>query len=349
MTLQVREVDEISWCVDWDVDLEQTGGTKQTAFVFNGIPECKPHFTLTCHHGKLKSTDSKHISRSVTLRLTRYDQKSQGETEESNPNSKTARNSIWNCETLSVSIRINRGTWLTKKAGLLHEFTDAKESWTFKDPRFQTNATSDGSLLKCEFYIRFATPSGIEMLGALKRMTDYYFHQQSHCDVSFHFPNDEQPIGAHIKILSSVSSVFAAMFQHDMQESKTGKVFIGDMERDMFYQLLHYIYSGRILTSLTEGTAQKLLLAADKYNVTGLGKECTTFLVSNIHWETAVGLLIWAHVHSIGQVKEAAMRVVADYREIVCTLHAWEVLTKKHPDLCLEATRRMILSSILPK
>ncbi|XP_045027835.1 speckle-type POZ protein B-like [Daphnia magna] len=180
------------------------------------------------------------------------------------------------------------------------------------------------------------------MVEALKHTTDYLFLQQSHCDVQFCFPNDEKPIRGHVKILSSRSSIFAAMFQHDMQEFKTGQVVIQDTERDIFYQLVHYIYSGRTWTSLNEGTAQKLLLAADKYNVTGLSIECTSYLISNITWERAVDLMIWAHVHSIDKVKEAALDIVAKNGKQICPLKAWEGLVINYPHLCLEATRRMI-------
>ncbi|XP_045028658.1 uncharacterized protein LOC116921110 [Daphnia magna] len=344
MAVQIRKLHETSWCADWDVDLEQTGGSKQATFVFQRYPKCKPNFSLTCHYGKLKSTDSKPVSRSIILRLTRSDKQSEVETDVSDVSRKKAHNPIRYYETISVSIRINSGTWLKKETGLIHELTDTKESWSFKDARFQFNATSDGSLLKCEFCIKFATSSVIEMLAALERMTDCFFHQQTHCDVQFCFPNDEQPIGAHVKMLSSASSVFAAMFQHEMQESKTGHVLIQDTERNIFYQLILYIYSGQIRTSWTEGTAQKLLLAADKYNVTQLAKECTNYLISNIQWDRAVDLMIWANLYSIYQVKEAAIEVVVKNRKQICLLDAWKELAINYPLLCLETTRRILLA-----
>ncbi|KAK4010505.1 hypothetical protein OUZ56_019647 [Daphnia magna] len=346
MAVQIRKLHETSWCADWDVDLEQTGGSKQATFVFQRYPKCKPNFSLTCHYGKLKSTDSKPVSRSIILRLTRSDKQSEVETDVSDVSRKKAHNPIRYYETISVSIRINSGTWLKMETGLIHihELTDTKESWSFKDARFPFNATSDGSLLKCEFCIKFATSSVIEMLAALERMTDCFFHQQSHCDVQFCFPNDEQPIGAHVKMLSSASSVFAAMFQHEMQESKTGHVFIQDTERNIFYQLILYIYSGQIRTSWTEGTAQKLLLAADKYNVTQLAKECTNYLISNIQWDRAVDLMIWANLYSIYQVKEAAIEVVVKNRKQICLLDAWKELAINYPLLCLETTRRILLA-----
>ncbi|KAI9559153.1 hypothetical protein GHT06_015942 [Daphnia sinensis] len=241
------------------------------------------------------------------------------------------------CKPISISVSSDG----ISRAEMRREETPHMENWTVELSRYSFAPGKSTDLLSFVFSIKFKTGVS-EMVEALKHMTDYFFLQQSHCDVQFCFPNDEQPIKAHVKILSSRSSVFAAMFQHDMQESKTGHVLIEDTERDIFYQLLHYIYSGRTWTSLTEGIAQKLLLAADKYNVTQLAKECTSFLISNIQWESAVDSMIWAHVHSIGQVKEAALDVVVKNGKQICPLDAWERLSINYPHLCLETTRRMM-------
>ena len=64
--------------------------------------------------------------------------------------------------------------------------------------------------------------------NALHQLCDLYF-TQTDCDIKFCFENG-QHIGGHRSILKARSPVFAAMFQHDMQESKTGQVVITDIE-----------------------------------------------------------------------------------------------------------------------
>lgn len=51
---------------------------------------------------------------------------------------------------------------------------------------------------------------------------------------------DVQRIGGHVSILSARNKVFAVMFNHDMQERKTGQVVVEDIEPKIFSQLLHF-------------------------------------------------------------------------------------------------------------
>ena len=74
----------------------------------------------------------------------------------------------------------------------------------------------------------------------------------------------DQQIGGHVNALSIRSPVFAAMFENDMKESKTGRVIIQDICPKVFKQLLQFIYSGLVYEPLTENTAQSLYVAADK-------------------------------------------------------------------------------------
>ncbi|EFX77491.1 hypothetical protein DAPPUDRAFT_213444 [Daphnia pulex] len=134
------------------------------------------------------------------------------------------------------------------------------------------------------------------------------------------------------------------MFNHDMQESKTGQVVITDIKRDVFYQLLHYLYSGRTSTLMTQDIANPLYAAAHKYSLEDLQKECeecVRMLLSDIQVSNVVGMLIWSHVHSVEEVKNAALDVVAKNGKTVCLSIDYKKMMRTHPDLCLEATRHM--------
>jgi speckle-type POZ protein len=161
------------------------------------------------------------------------------------------------------------------------------------------------------------------------------------------------------------------MFQHNMQESITGEVFIQDIERDIFYQLLHFIYSGRISDPLTESTAQQLLTAADKYDIQDLKKECASFLLPYVNETNAqkmfgladafhvknlkeecerillldmqttnvLNLIIWADLHSAEKVKEAALNFARANSQTLSQSDDYEKKiprVSRVPDICLE-------------
>ncbi len=142
--------------------------------------------------------------------------------------------------------------------------------------------------------------------------------------------------------LEVMSTVFAAMFKHDMQESKTRQVKIQDIKPDIFKPLLHYIYSGRICEPLSETSAQPLYVAADKYDISDLMKECVRFLFSRIRVDNASNLMVWAHLHSVDTLTNAALNFTGQHGKEICSLKDWEELTKNYPELSVLAVRRIL-------
>ena len=224
-----------------------------------------------------------------------------------------------------------------------------------------------------KFFLQFKIFRFNQMNAIVKQTTDYLFLQQTNCDVHFRFQRTSEKIGAHRCILSARSPVFAAMFQHNMQESKTGEVMIQEIEKDIFYQFLHFIYSGQTSDPLTETTAQQLLAAAVKYNIQDLKAECASFLLPYVSETTAqkmfefanvfnvknlreecehillldiqmtnvLNLIIWADLHSAENVKEAALNFARANSQTLFQSDDYEKMMREYPDICLEATRRM--------
>lgn len=69
---------------------------------------------------------------------------------------------------------------------------------------------------------------------------------------------------AHKAILAARSPVFAAMFEHAMEESRANRVEITDVEPDTLAEVLRFIYTGRVVDLDNPNSAQDLLAAADK-------------------------------------------------------------------------------------
>lgn len=63
-------------------------------------------------------------------------------------------------------------------------------------------------------------------------------------------------------LLPARSPVFAAMFEHEMEERKHNRVEITDVDHEVLREMLRFIYTGKA-TNL-EKMADDLLAAADK-------------------------------------------------------------------------------------
>jgi hypothetical protein len=209
----------------------------------------------------------------------------------------------------------------------------------------QTKNPNESKPLTCLLWLEFETIAGGEK-NALKQLTELYV-QQNQCDVQFNL-QDDQHIGGHSHILVARSPVFAAMFQHEMKETKTGQVSIQDIQPDIFKQLLHYICSGRLSLLLTETTAQRLFEAADKYDIGDLKKECVDFLLLCIRVDNVINLMAWANIHSVEELKEETLEFTSYRGKEISLLKNWRSLMKNYPEVFCEATRRIIDRMSLP-
>ena len=81
-----------------------------------------------------------------------------------------------------------------------------------------------------------------------------------HSDVTLTVGDTDIP--AHKNILSARSPVFAAMFEHDCEETRENRVTIEDVDVEAFESLLRFIYTARVENG-TKLNAD-LLIAADK-------------------------------------------------------------------------------------
>ena len=63
-------------------------------------------------------------------------------------------------------------------------------------------------------------------------------------------------------LFSARSPVFNAMFEHEMEEKKHGRVEITDVEPEVMNEILRFIYTGKAPN--LEKMADELLAAADK-------------------------------------------------------------------------------------
>lgn len=146
----------------------------------------------------------------------------------------------------------------------------------------------------------------------------------------------DQRFLAYKGILSAQSSVFAAMFEHEMQETIENHVTINDVDPDVFRELLRYIYTDQLTANLN-GMAFKLYAAADKYDISTLKSLCRDQLMDKLNWKNAVETLILADTHSDLEMKNQTLRFLCGNRAAKVTkTDSWAKLIINYPHLVTE-------------
>uniref|UniRef100_A0A1A9VF18 BTB domain-containing protein n=1 Tax=Glossina austeni TaxID=7395 RepID=A0A1A9VF18_GLOAU len=122
---------------------------------------------------------------------------------------------------------------------------------------------------------------------------------------------DGHEIRAHKNILAARSRVFAAMFEHEMEERQLNRVVITDVNHIVLKEMLTYIYTGKI--SNLNIIALDLLAAADKYALGSLKILCENALYVNPTVENAGETLILADLHKAHQLKAKIITFIKAY------------------------------------
>lgn len=225
----------------------------------------------------------------------------------------------------------------------------SSDEWASLPFAFQTDLISSywvREALKKKFevslWIDFGSPDSRAESLQLRKMSNL-FANQILCDVTFELSKKES-IGAHVAILSAVSPVFAAMFNHDVQEAKSRMVNIVDIEPEVFKQLLSFTYNGKVeVADLNNGNiAQKLLVAADKYGIEELKLQCELRLKSLVSIENVLDILLLAERYCCQKLYRTTLEFAANQCKYICFIQPrWKELVYEHPSICLELTQRM--------
>ncbi|CAG5102326.1 Similar to spopla: Speckle-type POZ protein-like A (Danio rerio) [Cotesia congregata] len=147
--------------------------------------------------------------------------------------------------------------------------------------------------------------------GCKRKLSDDFkdfFETKKKCDVAIKVGDKE--FCAHKMILIARSSVFEAMFSHDMKENKENEVTIPDIDPEVFKKVLDYIYTDRVDDLIS--FAEKLLEAADKYQLQGLKDLCECSLSKTLTPGNAVKILILADRHYAKRLKEVAIDFITN-------------------------------------
>jgi len=145
---------------------------------------------------------------------------------------------------------------------------------------------------------------------------------------------DTPAVPAHRVILASRSSVFRAMLESEMEESRSGIIKIYDVSYDVLRAFVHYMYTAEAL--LDEQMASDLLVLAEKYEVKHLKTFCEKFITSKVNNENAIAHYAFAHRHSAKQLLEASLSVLMDNMSTLADREEYKELVEKDPRLVVE-------------
>ncbi|XP_055324032.1 protein roadkill isoform X1 [Sitodiplosis mosellana] len=151
---------------------------------------------------------------------------------------------------------------------------------------------------------------------------------------------------AHKAILAARSPVFAAMFEHEMEERKQNRVAISDVDHEVLKEMLRFIYTGKAPN--LEKMADDLLAAADKYALEKLKVMCEEALCVNLSVETAADTLILADLHSADQLKAQTIDFINTHPTDVTETLGWKNMIASHPHLIAEAYGALATQQIPP-
>ncbi|CAH2105646.1 unnamed protein product [Euphydryas editha] len=144
---------------------------------------------------------------------------------------------------------------------------------------------------------------------------------------------------AHKAILAARSPVFAAMFEHEMEERKRNRVDITDVDHEVLREMLRFIYTDRAPN--LDKMADDLLAAADKYALDRLKVMCEEALCLSLSVETAADTLILADLHSADQLKAQTIDFINTHATDVMDTAGWKNMISSHPHLIAEAFRAL--------
>ncbi|GBP79947.1 Protein roadkill [Eumeta japonica] len=136
------------------------------------------------------------------------------------------------------------------------------------------------------------------------------------------------------------SPVFAAMFEHEMEERKRNRVDITDVDHEVLREMLRFIYTDRAPN--LDKMADDLLAAADKYALERLKVMCEEALCLSLSVESAAETLILADLHSADQLKAQTIDFInTSHATDVMDTAGWKNMISSHPHLIAEAFRAL--------
>ena len=145
----------------------------------------------------------------------------------------------------------------------------------------------------------------------------------------------------HKAILAARSPVFAALF---VNNEKDPVVEVIDVDRDIIWEALRYIYTGRVQN--LESIAKELLRVASVYEIQDLQAMCEESLCRNLSVDNAVAVIGLTERYNADKLRSKAIEFVAAHATQLINTDAFKALEYSRPDVIVELFNAMVKSGV---
>ncbi|XP_055356909.1 speckle-type POZ protein homolog [Paramacrobiotus metropolitanus] len=132
------------------------------------------------------------------------------------------------------------------------------------------------------------------------------YTSQEGCDMVL-VSSDNGLFPVHKAILIARSKVFAAMLIHPTTEAENGICRIDDTDGETIAAMLEFMYTATCADLSI--MAEKLVVAADKYDLADLRAVCQECLCSSLNVASAARMLILSNQHDLKRLREASLQL----------------------------------------
>jgi len=152
-------------------------------------------------------------------------------------------------------------------------------------------------------------------------------------------------IPCHRDILAARSEYFVAMFEHDLKENQTGEVEIVDFDLETVKAVVHHIYTGEV--KFSKDNAEKMIRAADKYQMGGLKKKLEDILIKAVRMENAIDMFVLGDGVHADKLKYVSKEVIVKNSvAIVEADDGWKEKLGRFSDLAVEMFEAVVKSKM---
>ncbi|XP_008208260.1 speckle-type POZ protein-like [Nasonia vitripennis] len=233
-----------------------------------------------------------------------------------------------------VNLFITRGVSDIQHASFLNKDVFDKylsdDSLTIKFRiRFRNSITYAGSQANPDSASAISKQSILEDFGLLLKVPKF-------SDVTVVVGDKEFP--THKNILSARCRVFAAMFDHEMKESKENVVKFDKEDPVIMAEVLHFIYTGNVRN--IGKLATDLLAAADRYHLDALRLMCEEAVIAKLSLENVGEILKLVDLYETTRLHKSAMTFLATYGSEFAATEDYDAIMKSlSPASLLKVTK----------
>ncbi|KAF7027575.1 hypothetical protein CFC21_039606 [Triticum aestivum] len=178
-----------------------------------------------------------------------------------------------------------------------------------------------------------AAPAAAEPLDLSGELGEAMWNET---DVTIHVGDETFP--AHRSVLEAASPVFKA----DLENNATGEVRVDDMDAEVFKTLLQFMYTSalpdRNQLEADVATAERLLVAADRYGLEKIKVVCEETLCPHVDMGSVAAMLALAERHGCALLKEASIKFLSGpgNLKLFMATDGFQQLTRSYPSAVLD-------------